>query len=359
MISNYEALKRFLQTQLIDKGLEFNPLKTTKSAPAALLRGFREKGWSTERTFDGDRPTNRYTITDPSGSGILNLVGGKVYRHPEHTETICRRKHLTKRMLDFAGLPTAAGADFARDEFQVARAFFTVMPKPIVVKATDSGGSKGVTVGVFTEEDFDQAWDHALKAGRSSSNILLEEFVSGVELRAFVVGTRVVSVVARLQPFVVGDGKSSVNGLIDALNEKRSVNYRAVKMPLKVNWPFVGKQGHDETSVPDNGEIVFLNPFNIPSVGGLLLDVTDVVASQIKDIAQRAVATIPGLETAGVDLLVDDLKDESTASIIEVNTAAALDLHRYPTHGGNARAIEVDIVDYFHEQYKKSLANDA
>lgn len=233
------------------------------------------------------------------------------------------------------------------------------MPKPIVVKATDSGGSKGVTVGVFTEEEFDQAWEHALKAGRSSSNILLEEFVSGVELRAFVVGTRVVSVVARLQPFVVGGGTTSVNGLIDALNEKRSVNYRAVKMPLKVNWPFVGKQGHDEASVPDNGEIVFLNPFNIPSVGGLLLDVTDVVAPQIKDIAQRAVATIPGLETAGVDLLVDDLKDENTASIIEINTAAALDLHRYPTHGGNARAIEVDIVDYFHEQYKKSLANNA
>lgn len=352
-------MKRFLQTQLIDKGLNFNPLKTTKSAPAALLRGFREKGWSTERIFDGEKPTNRYTITDPSGSGKLNLVGGKVYRHPEHTDIICRRKHLTKRMLDFAGLPTAAGADFARDELDVARAFFTIMPKPIVVKATDSGGSRGVTVGVFTEEEFDKAWEYALKFGRPSSNMLLEEFVSGVELRAFVVGNRVISVVARLQPFVVGDGHATVQELIDALNEERSVNYRAVKMPLKINWSFVEKQGHAEASVPDNGEIVFLNPFNVASAGGLLLDVTDAVTPRIKDIAQRAVATIPGLGTAGVDLLVADLKDENTAYIIEVNTAAALDLHRYPTHGGNARAIEVDIVDYFHEQYKQSLANDA
>lgn len=60
MISNYEALKRFLQTQLLDKGLEFNPLKTTKSAPAALLRGFREKAGQPSASSTG---VNQLTAT--------------------------------------------------------------------------------------------------------------------------------------------------------------------------------------------------------------------------------------------------------------------------------------------------------
>src|SRR5699024_5540984 len=119
------------------------------------------------------------------------------------------------------------------------------------------------------------------------------EFVSGIELRAFVVGTNVVSVVARLQPFVVGDGLSTVSELITGFHKKREVHYRAMKMPAKIDWHFIDKQGADENHVLPTGEILFLNPFNTPTVGALVLDVSDSVNPKIKDIAKKAKDAIP------------------------------------------------------------------
>lgn len=81
-------------------------------------------------------------------------------------------------------------------------------------------------------------------------------------------------------------------------------------------------------------------------MGSFLVDVTGDTAEGIKDLARRARASIPSLEIAGVDLLVEDISDTSTATVLEVNTAASLDLHRYPTHG-SPRQVDEDIVEYF------------
>ncbi|WP_269434462.1 ATP-grasp domain-containing protein [Corynebacterium occultum] len=273
-----------------------------------------------------------------------------MYKHPPATEQICRRKHLTKRMLDLANLSTPAGGDFAPSEPEVAAAFFEKMPKPVVVKATDSGGSKGVTVGVRNREQFELAWSHALADGRKSSNVLIEKYVDGVELRAFVIGDEVVSVVARIQPFVEGDGIRNLTTLIEEIHKSREVHYRAKKMPVVIKWEFIAGQGYQEDSVPAAGEIVFLNPFNTPTNGGFILDVTSAVCDEIKELSIRSMQAIPHLEVAGIDLMVSDLGDADTAYVIEVNTAASLELHRYPTHG-EPRAVDLDIVEYFNSKY--------
>lgn len=349
MISGYEALTKFVRDEVIDIGLEINDLTTTRSTITSITRGFGELGWSIEPIADN---ISRHSIVSPNGKENLSMVGGKVYRHPDYTEQICRRKHLTKRMLDLKNLPMPVGGDFSPREKEIAAAYFAKMPKPVVVKPTDSGGSQGVTVGVHDSAEFDAAWQHALDGGRSNSNVLVEQFVRGIELRAFVIGNDVVSIVARIQPYAVGDGDSRLEILVEKLHEARKVNYRAARMPVVVDWEFVIKRGHDKNSIPSDGEIVFLNPFSVPQVGAFVVDVTGSVCSGIIDIARSAKDAIPMLEIAGVDVLVEDLDDERTAYVLEVNTSAALDLHRYPTHG-NPRAIDKDIVEYFHTQYLK------
>lgn len=354
MSGDYGTLARFIRNEIKAVGLEINRLDITRSAIRSITRRFEELGWTTEAVPGATSRFSRYRIVSPDGSEVLFMLGGKVYRHPEYTEQICRRKHLTKRMLDLKALPMPIGGDFSPREKEVAAAYFDQMPKPVVVKATDSGGSKGVTVGVRERADFEVAWQHALAEGRETSNVLIEQFVRGVELRAFVVGAEVVSVVARIQPFVVGTGDYRLENLIEKDHEARKVHYRAMKMPVVVNWDFVGKQGHDKHSIPAKDEVVFLNPFNTPTIGASVLDVTGSVCQEIKNMAQRAKDAIPRLEIAGVDLLVEDLNDESTAYVLEVNTAATLELHRYPTHG-TPRSVDEDIVDYFHAEYSKNL----
>lgn len=299
---------------------------------------------------DGASRHSLHELVSPDGTQQLSMVGGKVFRHPPVTETICRRKHLAKRMLDLAGVPVPAGGDFSPQERAAAAAYFEKVPKPAVLKPTDSGSSQGVTVGVRTAEEFDAAWKHALDGSRGRSNVMIERFVEGVELRAYVVGEDVVSVVARIQPFVVGDGKSNVEELISTFHESRSVHYRAMKMPAVVDWPFVEKQGLSRDSVAPEDSIVLLNPFCYPTIGAYIVDVTSVVSEGIVDMARGAKNAIPGLEVAGVDILVGDIRDASSALVVEVNTAASLDMHRYPTHG-RARDVDRDVVDYFHKRY--------
>lgn len=350
MSGNYEAVAKFIRHYIVSERLGINPLVSTKAAISAILRGFEAVGWSTAGVSPQGERHARYAITAPDGSVTLSTIGGKVYRHPEVTEQICRRKHLTKRMLDLAGVRTPSGGDFSPEEQEVAAAFFEKMPKPAVVKPADSGASQGVTVGVSEPEQFDDAWKHALNGGRRNSSVLLEQFVRGVELRAYVVGGDVVSVVARVQPYVIGNGVTSVQALIDELHDARRVNCRAQKMPVVVDWEFVDSLGFAADSVPATSEVVFLNPFCYPTVGASIVDVTSTVSSGIKDLARQAKEAIPHLELGGIDLLVEDIADVRTAHVVEVNTSAALDMHRYPTHGA-ARLIEQDVVSYFNEQY--------
>jgi D-alanine-D-alanine ligase-like ATP-grasp enzyme len=352
MTGDYESLSAFVRKVIVDPGLTFNSVKTTQSTVKGIVDGFESLGWASAKVHNPRSSHPRHRLVSPDGSIELSMSSAKVFRHPMHTEQICQRKHLTKRMLEFDKLPTPAGADFSPKERNVARAFFEKVPKPVVMKPTNSGGSHGVTVGVSDVSEFEAAWKFALDEGRSDSNVLIEQFVRGVELRALVVGEDVVSIVARVQPFVVGDGTARLESLIEDANEARKVHYRATQLPVVIDWDFIGKRGHDAMTVPAAGEIVYLNPFGLPAYGAFLVDVTDSVSPAIRELAVRAKNAIPDLEMGGIDILVEDLDDVDTAVILEVNTAPSLNLHRYVTHGP-AREVHLALVDYFHGQFLK------
>lgn len=350
MSGDYESLTSFVQKTLVEPKLTYNSLDTTTSAIASIINAFVVLGWTAKPVEVEGSKQPRHEVKSPDGSITLAMNGAKVFRHPYHTEKICQRKHLAKRMLEFDGIPTPQGADFDRGDFDIAKAYFSKVPKPVVVKPTNSGGSHGVTVGVQHEAEFEKAWKFATEEGGLRSSVLVEQFVRGVELRAMVVGDRVDSIIARVQPFIVGDGRSSMSALIDGAREARRVHYRSTQLPIAVRWEFIERQGHTSDSVPSSGEIVYLTPLALPADGALLVDVSDLVGPEVKQLAINARRAIPGLEIGGVDILISDLMDASTAVVLEVNTAPSLNLHRYATHG-QPREVQLDVVEYFHDQY--------
>lgn len=346
MTADYESLAAFALDNLGGGRISYNDLSTTTSAINSITGQFERHGWDVVSVDSRGSKSPRFAVSSPSGNLTLSMNGAKVFRHPMHTEQICQRKHLTKRMLDFANLPTPAGADFTSKDFPSAQAFFEMLDKPVVVKPTNAGGSQGVTVGVSSLSEFRNAWSKALADGRSDSNVLVEEFVKGIEIRAFVVGSEAVSIVARVQPFVIGDGSASLRVLIDRYANYREVHYRSVQLPFVVDWAFLKTSGYGPDSVVASDVVVFLNPLALPTNGALLVDVTKMVSRGIHDLAVKAMSAIPDLEVAGVDILVEDLRNVDSAVILEVNTAPSMNLHRYVTHG-KPRSVDVDVVGYF------------
>lgn len=350
MNTSYTAVKNFIQQEILDAGAEINRLDITRSAIKSITGKFSTLGWSVENTAREGESFSRHLITSPDGLETLKMTGGKVFRHPMATEVICRQKLLTKQLMSLAHIPHPVGISFSSSERAIATAIFPSIPKPVVVKPSNEGASRGVTIGVTSPEEFSAAWNTATQSKHADTRVIIEELVDGVELRAFVVGEDVVSTVVRLQPFVVGDGQATVNELIGQLRQEREINSRARVAKNEIDHDFLRSQRESEQSVPEQGKIVLLNRFTLSSRGAFVVDITSKVAPGIVDMARRAKNAIPGLEIAGVDLLVGDIRDASTAKVVEVNTSAALDLHRYPTHGP-ARNVDDDIVQHFHNDF--------
>ncbi len=106
----------------------------------------------------------------------------------------CRsmNKVLMKRAFAEHGVPTARFREFK--EAADAKRFADQLGYPIMVKATDSSGSRGITK-VDTPVQFMAAWERAYAVSHNAQ-ILVEEFLSGVEFgaQAFIHGDRVVAV---------------------------------------------------------------------------------------------------------------------------------------------------------------------
>lgn len=343
--SNYRAVNHYISAEIIDKGIGINRLDSVTSTVGALHRGFREYGWTIEnRKESPEGPSLKYLVS-PDGDQELRMVDGKIWRHPQLTDLVCKSKTMTKKFLGLNSVPFPSGAEFGLDQKQFAEAYLEKMGGLSVIKPAGAGGSKGVTIGV-TPGGFEAAWNHAVRYKGTGDQVIVEEFVRGIELRLLVVGGKLAGAVIRNQPFVVGDGASTIDELVVQLTQERSTNLRASKGTVNVMEDFLRTQGYERTSIPAVDEVILLAPFTILRHGGGTIDVTDAISDDLIALAIKAVQSIPNLEVAGVDILTESLQDADSARVVEVNTAAALDLHRYPTYGKEQNVIQ-KIVDYF------------
>lgn len=350
MSVTFEHEKNFIRKEIVDAGLEYASVSTIKPVYLSYLEYFEQYGWTKKPV--SDRPTH-FRLSDPSGHEVVTLKGLSATRHPATTTRICRFKHFAKKMFDLEGVANPAGTEFLPTEKAIGAEYFAKLPKPAVVKPTNAASSDGVTVGVVSVEQFTAAWDVALKAGNEHTRVLVEQFVEGLEVRAFVVNKRVVAAVVRLPPFVVGDGKSNIGQLIDLDQKARDV-HRKIRSKFAVGWSAIENAGYTSTSIPSEGDIVIVGYFKSMAYGGLFFDVTDRLHESIEDIAVRATNAIPHLEIAGIDLLLDSVDDPQTVNVIEVNTTPATDLHRYPTYGV-ARPVEKYVADFYDAEYRERL----
>lgn len=115
-----------------------------------------------------------------------------------------KNKSITKRLLAEAGLKVAPGKGFSEDEKEAAFRECQALER-FVVKPEDGNKGKGVSVDVALE-NFYQAWDDALNASSAKRVIVERYYPDGIEARYLVIDNRVVAVLEKVKPHVVGDG---------------------------------------------------------------------------------------------------------------------------------------------------------
>ena len=97
-------------------------------------------------------------------------------------------KEFAKTFMQEHRIPTAAYQSFGPEDIQAAYAFLETMQPPYVLKADGLAAGKGVLILEDLQEAKDQLSAMLLDAkfGEASSRVVIEEFLSGIELSCFV-----------------------------------------------------------------------------------------------------------------------------------------------------------------------------
>lgn len=275
---------------------------------------------------------------------------------PVRSRAICRDKILTAQILTSKGIHVPRTKVYSPSEREQAMAetFPDDAEREVVVKAQSLSLGKGVFLSV-QKDSFDQAFREcaAVQQRARRPQILVQEMHPGFEMRATVMEGVLHNVMLRMPAYVVGDGTSTLDQLIDLKNEERAKDGFFKTKPIRRDANMLAHlkvNGLDLEWVPADQEPVLLSSISNSSYGGETAVVTDLVSPQIREIALHAAAAIPGVTSAGIDVMATSFDDEEPV-VLEINTFPHAHLSLYPTFG--------DPADGLSEFVERFLVRDA
>ena len=268
----------------------------------------------------------RFQATVTDGTGILG-------------HSIADDKDWTKQILGEAGIAVPQGCIcYNWDEVKEAAEW---IGWPVVTKPLAGNHGRGVTTDISNMEDLGSGFEAALARVRDNSGaVLVESYIKGEDHRILVIGGKMVAAARRRPAHVTGDGKSTIQQLIDKENSdpRRGVGHENLLTQIDVDEQtlrILEQAGLTLESVPKPTEMVFLKSTANISTGGTATDLTDEVHPEIKFQMER-IGRLVGLDVIGIDLLAETLTkplEQQSAGVVEVNAGPGFRMHMAPTHG--------------------------
>ncbi|NCQ96462.1 MAG: cyanophycin synthetase [Microcystis aeruginosa W11-06] len=258
-------------------------------------------------------------------------------------------KEGTKTILKDGGIPVPRGTVIQYLD-ELPAAIEEVGGFPIVIKPLDGNHGRGISIDVKNQQEAEEAYDLASAASKTRS-VIVERYYKGSDHRILVINGKVAAVAERIPAHVVGDGRSTIEELIDITNQdpNRGDGHANVLTKITIDKTalnVLGKQGYELTSILAHGEIAYLRATANLSTGGIAVDRTDEIHPENVWIAQR-VAKLIGLDIAGIDVVTEDIRKplkEVDGVIVEVNAAPGFRMHVAPSRG-LPRNIAAPVID--------------
>jgi glutamate--cysteine ligase len=217
---------------------------------------------------------------------------------------------------------------------------------PLVVKPMDTDHGIAVSTNIQNKDDLHQAIHYAFK---QSEKVIVEEYYPGMEYRFLVVDYHVRAIAYREPANVKGDGKSTIQQLINNKNLNRGDDYTHPLLKIKVDEEVLRHlktQSLSLTSILPNGKKIYLRKNSNLSTGGDSIDVTDEMPEFYSEVAVNA-AKSAGLKIAGIDIIIRNAKatpSHDNYIVVELNAPAMLSMHNFPYIGKN-RHVEKYVLD--------------
>jgi cyanophycin synthetase len=268
---------------------------------------------------------------------------------------IACNKEQTKKMLDDASIPVAKG-DICYDEEDLQETIDAI-DYPIVIKPLDGNHGKGASINVTNWEDAVKGLKHAKEYSR---RVIVEKFITGFDFRVLVINNEVVAAAQRVPAHVIGNGKNTIQELIDIINEdpRRGYGHENVLTEITIDRSterLIKNAGYTLESVLSEEETLYLKSTANLSTGGTSVDVTDLMHPENVFIAER-ISRVIGLDICGVDIMAPNLTQslkENGGVILEVNAAPGFRMHLAPSEG-LPRNVAAPVIDMLYPPGKPS-----
>lgn len=208
---------------------------------------------------------------------------------------------------------------------------------PLVIKPIDGNHGRGITVNINNLDDALVAFREAKEV---SNAVIVEKFITGEDYRLLVINNVLVAASIRTPANVEGNGKSTIQELIDEVNsdDRRGFGHENVLTQITVNnltKTIIKDAGYELDSVLEDGKRLILKDTANLSTGGTAEDVTDIVHPANIAMAER-ISKIIDLDICGIDIMTTDITkplSETGGAVLEVNAGPGFRMHLAPTTG--------------------------
>ena len=244
-------------------------------------------------------------------------------------------KEDTKHLLEQANVPVPKG-EIVRSE-RGLRDAIKYLGYPIVIKPINGNHGRGITINVNDWDDAVVGFEAAKKISRS---VIIEKYITGDDYRLLVIDHKLVAAAIRTPAHVTGDGKSTIQELIDKINEdpRRGYGHENVLTMITVNdmtLNLLKAKEYTVDTVLKDGEVMNLKDTANLSTGGTAKDVTDIVHPTNIFMAER-ISRVIGLDICGIDIMTSDISkplSDTGGAVLEVNAGPGFRMHLAPTEG--------------------------
>lgn len=302
------------------------------------------------------------TLKRIDGSIIGEIKDMKYPNNSRESMKLVKDKIAAEKLLRLSGIYTTNSTVYNENDLSKAKEEFYSFKSDrlAVIKPINMSGGLGVNVRI-NENDFDYFWNDTVNIIKGKSkrevNLMVQDYIEGFEARAVVIEGKLISIVARIPAYVVGNGKNSIKNLVQIKNRERQKCAHLRKRPIVLDEKkekFLNYNNLNFNSIPNKGEFVLLSSLSNISNGGEMVDITDDVCGEIKSSAVKSIAAIPGLYSGGVDLIMKTFEDKEPR-VIEINAWPMLQSTLYPTYGKQYAPQEYFLKSFYAlDQFKNS-----
>lgn len=254
------------------------------------------------------------------------------------------------------GIPHAKGTLFINPF--TAHKFAKEHGFPLCIKPNVSGFSRG---SHFPINNYSELWKAALWVKVWWPNSVVEQYLLGSNYRVLATDKEMVSVIRRYPPFVYGNGRDSIDKLIDDENATREqMNLYPTMYPITksaATLAYLEKTGKSLQSVPADGEQVYT--FNrVALAPGGIVEIIDqsAIPEANRELFLKVINAFDA-KLFGVDVIfekgIETDYREQKCIFLEVNSRPYTRMHSFPRYG------KAENLDAFYAEMDSLMVADA